>query len=149
VFAGVGSLLSKAMIHARWRSLILAGGMVIIMLLIIILGTEFGASVLASASRWVRFAVVIVVLSPLAVAMGVFFPSGIRRLEESGAGDYIPWAWGINGFASVITTPVATILALQLGFPAVATLGGVCYVLAVVAFRWWSIRQPNQPSPVA
>jgi hypothetical protein len=148
VFAGVGSLLSKAVIQARWRSLMLAGSMVLVMLLIIFLGAEYGASVLAAASRWTRFTVVVVVLSPLAVAMGVFFPTGIRRLEESGAGEYIPWAWGINGFASVITTPIATILALKMGFPSVAALGGGCYLLAVVTFRWWSIRQPNQPTPV-
>ncbi|MFC1484324.1 hypothetical protein ACFL5M_00685 [Candidatus Neomarinimicrobiota bacterium] len=149
VFAGVGSLLSQAIIQARWRSLMLAGAVVLVMLLIIFLGAEFGASVLAAASRWARFTVVVGVLSPLAVAMGVFFPSGIRRLEESAAGEYIPWAWGINGFASVITTPIATILALNLGFPAVAALGGGCYVVSVIAFRWWSIRQPNQPTPVA
>jgi hypothetical protein len=147
VFAGVGSLLSGRLIGGRWSALSLAVGVVLVMLLLIFAGAEYGAAALASTSRWARLMVVIVVLSPLAAAMGLFFPSGIAKLEETTAEAYIPWAWGINGFASVITTPVATILALQLGFPVVAGVGGVCYLAAAVTFRWWSMRQTNQPNP--
>ncbi len=94
--------------------------------------------------------VVIAALVPLALAMGIFFPLGVRWLDAAGADHLIPWAWGVNGFAAVIATPVATIAALNLGFPVVGSLGVGCYLLAAaVSFRWWARRRANQPMPPA
>ena len=148
VFAGIGSMLSGRL--ARAQGVLIPGAVVLI---IFLLAALFG-SVVYFASSWAalaqgsRLAVVIVALAPLALAMGQFFPSGVRWLDAAGADHLVPWAWGINGFASVIATPVATIAALNLGFPVVGSLGAGCYLLAAaVSFRWWTRRQANQPVP--
>jgi hypothetical protein len=48
----------------------------------------------------------------------------------------VPWAWGINGFASVTGTSLAVLLATSLGFGLVlATAAGLYGVAAVIAGR--------------
>jgi len=52
---------------------------------------------------------------------GMFFPTGIqivRRTNES----FVPWAWGINGCASVVGTVLAVVLAMEFGFRAVTLI---------------------------
>jgi hypothetical protein len=45
----------------------------------------------------------------------------------------IPWAWGINGCASVIAAVLATLLAIHLGFTAVVLAALLLYGLAAAA----------------
>jgi hypothetical protein len=45
----------------------------------------------------------------------------------------IPWAWGINGCASVLSAILATILAIHFGFPTVVGLALALYGLAAAA----------------
>lgn len=71
---------------------------------------------------------------PLGLAMGMFFPTGIqivRRVNES----FVPWAWGINGCASVVGTVLAVILAMAFGFRIVTLLAIGIYLLAVLGLR--------------
>lgn len=65
-------------------------------------------------------------LAPLGFLMGIMFPKGLARLERT-APHLVPWAWGINGTASVIAAAAAALLALTWGFQFVVTVGGVCY----------------------
>jgi hypothetical protein len=47
----------------------------------------------------------------------------------------LPWAWGINGCASVLGATLATVSSIHLGFPAVVLLALACYGLATLAIR--------------
>ena len=78
-----------------------------------------------------RLAATAVALAPLGFLMGVPFPRGIAWLERRSPG-LIPWAWGINGCASVVASVVAAMLALSAGFSWVLIAGAVCYALALV-----------------
>ena len=76
----------------------------------------------------------IVLIAPLAMCMGVPFPTAMTRLAET-AEQAIPWTWAINGFASVVGAVLATLLAIHLGFAAVILLAVLIYALACVALR--------------
>jgi len=150
VFAGVGSMLSGRRARSVARLIPVAAVVIVLLSVVLFVGVSCFAPGWAALAGIGRFVAVIAALAPLALAMGIFFPTGVRWLDAARAGHLIPWAWGVNGFASVVTTPVATIVALNLGFPAVVSLGGGCYLLAAaVSFRWWSSRQANQPAPPA
>ncbi|MDJ0710638.1 MAG: hypothetical protein QNJ14_09620 [Woeseiaceae bacterium] len=71
----------------------------------------------------------ILLIAPLAFFMGMPFPLGLRRVAEE-APDFVPWAWGINGFASVISAVLATLLAIHLGFAVVIGLALLLYATA-------------------
>ncbi|MDP7162363.1 MAG: hypothetical protein QF792_02580 [Phycisphaerae bacterium] len=42
----------------------------------------------------------------------------------------MPWAWAVNGFASVIATVSALLLAMHFGFARLFLVAVDCYVLA-------------------
>ena len=68
------------------------------------------------------------------------FPPGIGWLERRSP-ELIPWAWGVNGAASVVASVGAALLALSFGFSWVLIAGALCYAGALVALRPGS----NQP----
>jgi hypothetical protein len=65
-------------------------------------------------------------LVPLGVLMGLPFPLGLNWLEQQ-APDLVPWAWAVNGCASVVASVLAAILALSYGFTLVLLLGALAY----------------------
>ena len=70
--------------------------------------------------------------APLGVALGMYFPTGLellRRVEPQ----LIPWAWAINGIASVVATVLAVILGMQIGFSAVAVVAIAIYAAGTTA----------------
>jgi hypothetical protein len=49
--------------------------------------------------------------------------------------DFIPWAWGINGFASVMGASLATLLAIEFGFTVVVLFALGLYATAAAIIR--------------
>ncbi|NPV68027.1 MAG: hypothetical protein HPY64_12860 [Anaerolineae bacterium] len=77
-----------------------------------------------------RVAAVIALIAPPGLLMGVPFPRGIAALRGTPA--LVPWAWAVNGGASVISAVLAVIVALSWGFTVVLLCGGVLYLLAAI-----------------
>jgi len=46
----------------------------------------------------------------------------------------IPWAWGVNGCASVISAVAATLVAIHFGFTVVMVLALLFYLAAFIFF---------------
>ena len=63
--------------------------------------------------------------------MGMPFPTGLGLINDEQK-KFIPLAWGVNGFFSVIGTVCAMILAMTIGFKFVFILSGIIYLLAMV-----------------
>jgi hypothetical protein len=76
----------------------------------------------------------VVLIAPLAMCMGVPFPTAMMRLAGT-AEQAIPWAWAINGFASVVGAVLATLLAIHMGFAVVILLAVLFYGVACAALR--------------
>jgi hypothetical protein len=137
VFAGLGSL-SSARIARRsgkaGRSAVptAVAAIVILGLFYLWLLPEIFAW-LGGRGDVIRVLVSLILIAPLAFCMGLPFPLGLRRVANR-APDFIPWAWGLNGFASVTSAALATLLAIELGFNAVLLLALACYLLAAAAF---------------
>jgi len=74
----------------------------------------------------------IAAIAPLGLFMGMPFPLGLRLLERSG-GELIPWAWAINGCASVVGPVLAVIVAISGGFTLVTALAAALYLLGLGA----------------
>jgi len=72
----------------------------------------------------------VILLAPLAFCMGMPFPLALRELDES----LVPWAWGINGCASVASAALATLLAVDLGFGVVLAVAIALYVALPFTF---------------
>ncbi len=89
-----------------------------------------------SAGSWPlvgRILLSIALIAPLGFCMGMPFPLGLSALA-TGPPSLTPWAWGINGCASVISAVLATLLAIHFGFNAVILLALACYFAAAASF---------------
>ncbi|MEE8116666.1 MAG: hypothetical protein V3T28_06125 [Gemmatimonadales bacterium] len=81
----------------------------------------------------IRAALALAAIAPAAVLMGMPFPVGLRRL----AGDHPvdrAWAWAANGFAAVVATPLAMLVALEWGSRVLFLLGAAAYGVASLKF---------------
>ena len=98
---------------------------------------------LPAAGRYVLAAAVI---APLGFLMGLPMPMGLTRLAAVGAGQdaLIPWAWGINGFASVLAPPLALAAAMTWSYLVVAMAAVALYSGAALIFG----RLPADTSPL-
>ena len=110
-----------------------------------LLGLVAGLALLAASGlpwllpQWIgwseaaRVALTLTLLAPLAFFMGMPFPLGLERLAAARA-ELVPWAWGVNGCASVLSTVLATLLAMAAGFRVVLLVAAGLYLLAATAF---------------
>ena len=81
----------------------------------------------------VRIMVAVALIAPLAFFMGMPFPLGLGVVSER-APALVPWAWGINGCASVMSAVLATVLAIHIGFTGVVAAALLLYALAAAVF---------------
>jgi hypothetical protein len=130
VMSGLGSAYSRRYQGkaAPWRACSVAGLVAVI--------TAFLAPLLVDLTlAWpgaLRISLAIVILVPAGFVMGMPFPLLVQRLQQSHP-ERIPWAWGVNGFASVVGSIGAVILGMIAGFTVVLLFGVLCYVLAAAA----------------
>jgi hypothetical protein len=79
-----------------------------------------------------KIGVTLGLIAPLAFFMGMPFPLGLADTAV-GAPELVPWAWGINGCASVLSAVLATLLAIEFGFSWVVIQALVLYGIAAAA----------------
>jgi len=72
-------------------------------------------------------------IAPLAFAMGLPFPLGLGRLSEHMPA-LVPWAWGLNGCASVVAAILALLLAMEVGLRATLAIALMLYLIAALAW---------------
>jgi SAM-dependent methyltransferase len=77
----------------------------------------------------------ILLIAPLAFFMGMPFPLAMASLSQQ-AESLIPWAWGVNGCASVISAVLATLLAIHYGFLTVIVLAVMLYISIIFIFPY-------------
>ncbi len=138
VVAGLGSLAS-----GRFSGLPpeLPFGMIILLSAIQRYLPRLEFSTLADLPLPLRIGLSILSIAPLAFFMGMAFPMGVRRLRARDE-SLIPWAWGVNGCASVIGAVGAMIIALSLGHSTLLFTAMGCYALAgALAMRIRSIPE--------
>jgi hypothetical protein len=132
IFLGVGSNLSERWV-GRERT-VLPAAVVGIGLLMVAYITVLPAvqSYFLASSTLVRAAVTVAVLAPLGLVLGMFFPLGVGRAAAIHE-DLVPWAWGINGCASVTAGVLTIVLAITFGFKLVWAFSVVIYAIGVAA----------------
>jgi hypothetical protein len=129
IFTGVGSWAAGRMkqADALRRSLVLALAVVAITALVTPPVFQF----FLGYTLPVRIAISLLLVAPLGVALGMPFPLGLR-LASAQTTSIGAWAWGVNGFFTVIGTVLALILGMIFGFRVVLLLSALCYAGALL-----------------
>ena len=129
LFAGIGSGVS-----ARWRQrpLVAVVGAIAGCALLCLVFLPWLFQHAMGLPDALRILISVVLIAPLAFFMGMPFPLGLARVAAADA-RLIPWAWGINGCASVTAAVLATLLAIHVGFTAVVLVALLLYGVAAAA----------------
>jgi len=139
VFTGIGSLFSDRLFSTDKRILISTVFICLITLFYLwFIDDLFSLFMIFPVG--VKVFIVLFMMAPLGFFMGVPFPQGltaIRKIEK----EAISWAWGVNGFFSVISILLATVFAVTMGFRAVFVIACLCYLAAgIFSLRFHKIR---------
>lgn len=122
--SGLGSI----SIHRfRWR------GMMFALVLVVLIHpwlVDLLTPLLLELPLLLRLIGTALLIAPVGFLMGMPFAQGIKAMQAMP--DLIPWAWAINGSASVISAVLTATLALSLGFTLVLIIGGSFYLVAAV-----------------
>ena len=139
VFSGLGSAWLGGVSPGNRRkllSLAITGILIIGTVYLLLLDTMIDG--LATLPEAMRILISAALIAPLAFCMGMPFPLGLGRLADY-APTLIPWAWAINGCASVVSAVLATLLAVHLGFSTV-----IAAALGLYALTLWVFPTPCQ-----
>ena len=130
VFSGVGSLLSERLGEHRSRAILALA----VLAVVYAAGTGPFARAILGLPLAVRVFLAVLAMAPLGLLMGMPFPNGIGALRERRP-TLIPWAWGVNGYASVVGAVLAALMALSWGFLWVMLAAGGAYLAAWALYR--------------
>jgi hypothetical protein len=146
VFAGLGSLsVRRIQTTASWFLWIPAS----IIFFWVLFHAVAGDRLFELAMSWSfggRMVLSISILSFLSFFLGWPFPSGLRVMARKFPG-LVPWAWGINGCASVIGAVLGKCLVVSMGFRFLMFVACILYFLAVTIF-YVSFRTVDFEAPL-
>jgi hypothetical protein len=129
-FSSIGSYFARKLWYVRrWVLLILFGLSIISPIWVsLIQENTMGWSLI------LRGLVLGLSLAPMGIMMGVPFPLGLTWLERAGS-PLVPWAWAVNGCASVVAAVLAAMLVLSTSFSIVLIFGAVFYGVAALVIE--------------
>ncbi len=133
ICSGIGSWFSSRHLNRPRAGLRTPIAIIIVMLILYMLFLPKVLNLAIDLPLGLKGLVVVILVLPISFAMGHFFPLGLSSLGEN-KGFLLPWAWAVNGAFSVISTPLANLLALRYGFFSVFALSALLYLLAFFAF---------------
>ncbi len=129
VFAGLGSRLNGSWPGSAGRTITFASAAIVCIALAYVFALDAWLELTQAKPLWVRFGIAAATIAPLAFAMGHLFPLGLQKIAVTEPA-LVPWAWAVNGFASVAATVAAPLLAMSIGFSLLTAMAIACYALA-------------------
>jgi hypothetical protein len=125
---GLGSLWARPIVaalgHLRFVAYLLSA--------LILLGHFVAFPLLPRLLAWPfagRVVVVALLVAPLGLCLGTFFPWVLDRLKDSSS-PLIPWAWGVNGIFSVVAPIPSVGISMTFGIGALLLSALPVYLLA-------------------
>jgi hypothetical protein len=126
IFSGAGSYFSTRLESSRQTITYVSAG-ISVFLLLLALGLTPVLKAVIHYPFILKIFISLLIVGPVAFLMGIPFPLGLKRLNQTNPAD-ISWAWGINGCLSVISSVLAAILAVEIGFTGVMIIAAILYL---------------------
>jgi spermidine synthase len=82
-----------------------------------------------------RLGLTVVMVGSLSFFLGWPFPVGLRETSDRFP-SLVPWAWGMNGCASVIGAVLGKMISMSVGLRMTMLIAALLYVFAALAFRF-------------
>jgi hypothetical protein len=127
-FSGLGSFIAKNFKGSLGRSLVIMLALLIALVFVQLWIHNLIVDRLLFLNQPVRCLVAILAIAPLALVMGMPFPTGLRIIQRTDAAAR-PWAWAVNSFATVIGSILCVLLSIHFGFTVTIITAVVIYLL--------------------
>ena len=124
IFTGIGSYLSERFDQDARAIFTKLVPLILLVLLATALLLPFIFNVTLHFPLGLRVFISMILVAPLGIVLGMPFPLGLRLIGKE-AGPLAPWAWGVNGFFTVIGSVSAIILGMAFGFTVVLATAAV------------------------
>jgi SAM-dependent methyltransferase len=131
VFSGLGSLVAKSVSGLVRRALTV--------ILLVLVGAILAESVFVNfavprlmfLSHALRCLVTVLAIAPLALLMGMPFPTGLRVAQRLGQA-IVPWTWGVNAVMTTLGSMLCVLVSMNLGFTAGLYGAALTYLVALL-----------------
>ncbi|MEN6318542.1 MAG: hypothetical protein ABFD82_07270 [Syntrophaceae bacterium] len=133
VYSGIGSLIAGKVIPVKTKLIFLSVLVIGTVGIFFLTADHWLQNVLSGFPLPLRMLSCSLLIAPLAIPMGIFFPSGLSTLTGEREG-LIPWAWSINGFFSVIGSSATVLIAITWGFHSIIVMAVLLYILSAFIF---------------
>jgi hypothetical protein len=134
VFTGAGAYLGEGLSRRAGAGIGVAVPVVLVVLAVTTVGMPRVFDMALGLGLPWRVIISVALVAPLGLVLGMPFPLGLVAVG-AGAPTLVPWAWGVNGFFTVIGSVIAMLLGMMFGFSTVLMVAGACYVICFVAVR--------------
>ena len=133
LFTGIGASERRLRQSNRLLTILLVSLTVLMLFYQLALGPIANAWI--GAPLAVRIAITIACLAPLGICLGTFMPLGLSTVAgvTEHKAEFVAWAWAVNGFFSVISSILATMLSMSYGFAFVLALAVFTYLIGILA----------------
>ncbi|NIW00284.1 hypothetical protein GWN26_14645 [Candidatus Saccharibacteria bacterium] len=130
IFSGIGSYFSSRLTTTAKTILMITTAIIFLLLLYALVLTPILQQSIALPLP-IKILLAILLIAIPTTMMGNLFPLGLRIVSHHNQ-QAIPWAWGINGCLSVISSVLATLIAVEMGFYWVMIFAALAYGLPLV-----------------
>jgi hypothetical protein len=111
------------------------------------LGSSVVVTALVTAPTALKIAVSLLLIVPVGILLGCFFPTGMRLARPVRA-DETAWYWALNGIFGVLCSALAVFFAIFFGIATNFWLAAACYALcAACLLRLARVQPPARRSP--
>jgi SAM-dependent methyltransferase len=134
IFTGAGAYVGERLSRGAGRrvGIVLPAALAVLTATALVMPWVFNAAL--GLGLPLRVVLSAALVAPLGLVLGMPFPLGLV-VVGAGAPGLLPWAWGVNGFFTVIGSVVAMLIGMIFGFSTVLIVAGGCYVVSLLAAR--------------
>lgn len=147
---GIGSYLSDWLPLTRRPWVFLYPVVMAVVILIVQSALSTLLVTMITASMLVKTLSAILVILPMGLVMGLFFPTGMKLVKHTNAAE-APWYWALNGIWGVLSSAVAVFTSIYISVSLNFTIGAICYgLLPLCIFGMVRAQQAlttRRPSP--
>ncbi|MFC1830291.1 hypothetical protein ACFL0O_11865, partial [Thermodesulfobacteriota bacterium] len=135
--AGIGSFLSEHLPLTRFPWIFIFPVVMAVSIMAADVFLPVLISKMITSAIPVKGAVSVIVIFPLGILMGFFFPTGMRLVHAVGDTE-TPWYWALNGILGVFCSALAVFFSIYLGISSNFYIAAACYAMLLIClFRMY------------
>ncbi|HEB53904.1 MAG TPA: hypothetical protein ENI87_11685 [bacterium] len=132
IFTGIGSFLSAPFLKGGvWCARAIPVGIAACIAAVVLFGDQWVAQAIGEELP-TRALVAGAMVAPLGLLLGMPFAHGVSLLHKLSPG-FVPWAWAVNGSATVVGSVATVIVSMNFGFTVVLIAAVGIYLVAFLA----------------